>query len=228
MSDQEDAHYVGHRQRLKDKLRTAGPASLADYELLELLLCLAVPRRDMKPLAKKLIATFGDYAGVLSAPEDRLLEISGVGPTVISAIRLAEASAARLAQAKVLEQPVLSNWQALLDYCQVAMAHETHEQFRILFLDKKNRLIRDEIQQKGTIDHTPVYPREIIKRALELNSTALIIVHNHPSGDPTPSRDDIDMTRRIEDIGNQLGIKLHDHLIISKTGHQSFRSLGLL
>tara|TARA_B100001939_G_scaffold344556_2_gene359202 strand:- start:2407 stop:3117 length:711 start_codon:yes stop_codon:yes gene_type:complete len=222
------AHYTGHRQRLKEKFLNSGGAALADYEILELLLCLAIPRRDVKPLAKTLIREFGNFAEAISAPRERLREIPGIGETAIAALKLAEASAQRLAQSRVLNKPVLSNWQALLDYCQISMGHQKKEQFRILFLDRKNRLIADEVQQEGTVDHTPVYPREVIKRALELQATAIILVHNHPSGDPTPSQDDILMTRKIGDVGKQLGILLHDHLIIARSGQCSFKTLGLL
>lgn len=222
-----DPHYKGHRARLKERFLKKG-AALPDYELLELALMLAIPRRDVKPLAKELIAHFGSYADVISAPAERLCAISGVGDTVVAALKLIEASGQRLAQGKVMDQPVLGNWQALIDYCQSVMGHQKVEQFRILFLDRQNRLINDELQQIGTIDHTPVYPREVIKRALELQSTAIILVHNHPSGDPTPSRDDIDMTKKIAEAGKQLGIGLHDHLIISKSGHSSFKTMGLI
>ncbi|MCF6195245.1 MAG: DNA repair protein RadC [Emcibacter sp.] len=221
-------HYTGHRQRLKDRFRSGGTQALADYELLELLLYTAIPRRDVKPLAKDLIARFGSYAEVITAPPGQLMEVSGVGDTVVTALKLVEASAQKLAQGQIMDKPVLSNWQALIDYCQIKMGHQKTEQFRILFLDRQNRLIADEKQQQGTIDHTPVYPREVIKRALELHSTAIILVHNHPSGDPTPSRDDVDMTKRIEEAGKQLGVLLHDHLIISKSGQTSLKTLGLI
>lgn len=223
----DDPHYKGHRARLKERFLKKGSA-LPDYELLELALMFAIPRRDVKPLAKELIKAFGSYAEVISAPAERLSSISGVGDTVVVALKLIEASGQRLAQSIVMDKPVLGNWQALVDYCQSVMGHQKVEQFRILFLDRQNRLINDELQQTGTIDHTPVYPREVIKRALELQSTAIILVHNHPSGDPTPSRDDIVMTKKIEEAGKQLGIKLHDHLIISKSGHSSFKTIGLI
>jgi len=218
----------GHRQRLRARFRTGGVLAVADYELLELLLYAAIPRRDVKPLAKALIARFGSYAEVISAPVEQLREISGIGDTVITTLKLVEASAQKLAQGKIMDKPVLSNWQALIDYCQIQMAYQKREQFRILFLDRKNRLIADEKQQEGTIDHTPVYPREVIKRALELHATAIILVHNHPSGDPTPSRDDVEMTKNIEQAGQQLGVMLHDHLIISKSGQTSLKTLGLI
>ncbi|MCP5382200.1 MAG: DNA repair protein RadC [Kordiimonadaceae bacterium] len=221
-------HKAGHRERLKARFRKGGVDALADYELLELLLMTAIPRRDVKPLAKDLIKHFGSYAEVISAPPERLVEISGVGENVITVLKLTEASAQKLTQGIVLDKPVLSNWQALINYCSAQMAYKKKEQFRVLFLDRQNRLICDEKMQEGTIDHTPVYPREIIKRALELGSTAIILVHNHPSGDPTPSREDIEMTRKIMEAGNQLGVLLHDHLIISKSGHNSFRTMDLI
>ena len=221
-------HKIGHRERLKARFRKGGADALADYELLELLLMSAIPRRDVKPLAKELIGEFGSYAETISASPERLTETSGVGENVITHIKLVEASAQKLAQGIIMEKPVLANWQALLDYCGSQMAYKKTEQFRVLFLDRQNRLIADEKMQEGTVDHTPVYPREIIKRALELQSTAIILVHNHPSGDPTPSRDDIEMTKKIKDAGSQLGVLLHDHLIISKSGHSSFKSMELI
>ena len=223
-----DNHQKGHRERLKERFRKGGVNALADYELLELQLMTAIPRRDVKPLAKELIAKFGTYAEVISAAPDRLTEISGVGNNVVTILKLAEATAQKLAQGVILGKPVLNNWQALIDYCSSQMAFKQKEQFRVLFLDRQNRLITDEMMQEGTIDHTPVYPREVIKRALELGSTAIILVHNHPSGDPTPSRQDIEMTKNIEDAGKQLGVILHDHLIISKSGHSSFKTMDLI
>lgn len=223
-----EEHKKGHRERSKARFRKGGVDELADYELLELLLMMAIPRRDVKPLAKSLIAEFGSYAEVISAPPKRLLEFTGVGENVVTTLKLAEASAQMLSQGKVMEKPVLSNWQALINYCTSQMAYKKNEQFRVLFLDRQNRLIADEKMQEGTIDHTPVYPREIIKRALELGSSAIILVHNHPSGDPTPSREDIDMTKKIAEAGKQLGVMLHDHLIISKGGHSSFKTMDLI
>lgn len=223
-----DEHKKGHRERLKTRFRKGGVKALADYELLELLLMMAIPRRDVKPLAKSLISEFGSYAEVISASPERLMEFNGVGENVVTALKLAEASAQMLSQGKVMEKPVLSNWQALINYCTSQIAYKKNEQFRVLFLDRHNRLIADEKMQEGTIDHTPVYPREIIKRALELGASAIILVHNHPSGDPTPSREDIDMTKKIADAGKQLGVMLHDHLIISKGGHSSFKTMGLI
>lgn len=225
----EDApHYLGHRQRLRARFLEKGPEALNDYELLELLLCIAIPRRDVKPLAKDLMKRFGSFAGVISAPIERLSEINGVGDAAITALKIARASALALQREEVLEKPVLSSWRALLAYCRSAMAHELNEHFRILFLDKKNTLIADEVQQKGTVDETPIYPREVIKRALELGATAIILVHNHPGGDPSPSREDIAMTREVAEAAGKLGIIIHDHLIIAKRGHASFKTLGLL
>ncbi|RIK92920.1 MAG: hypothetical protein DCC73_11630 [Proteobacteria bacterium] len=225
----EDApHYLGHRQRLRARFLEKGPEALNDYELLELLLCIAIPRRDVKPLAKDLMKRFGSFAGVISAPIERLSEINGVGDAAITALKIARASALALQREEVLEKPVLSSWRALLAYCRSAMAHEFNEHFRILFLDKKNTLIADEVQQKGTVDETPIYPREVIKRALELGATAIILVHNHPGGDPSPSREDIAMTREVAEAAGKLGIIIHDHLIIAKRGHASFKTLGLL
>ncbi|RMF13630.1 MAG: JAB domain-containing protein [Alphaproteobacteria bacterium] len=218
----------GHRRRLRARfLKTMGEG-LADYELIELLLTGAMPRRDVKPLAKALVNTFDTYEGVLSAEPAALGAVKGMGEAGVAILKAVEVAARRLAQEKVLKKPVISNWQALLDYCRTAMAHAPREQFRVLFLDRKNVLIADEVQQEGTVDHTPVYPREVIRRALELHASAIILVHNHPSGDPTPSRADIDMTREIAEAGRKLGIRLHDHLVIGRTGHASFKTMGLL
>lgn len=221
-------HYVGHRDRLRARFMQGGADALPDYELMELLLFRAIPRRDVKPLAKAIIERFGSFAAAISAPEPRLREISGLGDAAITEMKIVEASAQRLAQGRILNQPAISSWDALLEYCQTSMAHRDTEQFRILFLDRKNTLIADEVQQKGTVDHTPVYPREVVKRALELGSSALILVHNHPSGDPTPSDADIAMTREIAKAGETLGIQIHDHLVIGLGKHVSFRSQGLL
>lgn len=221
-------HYLGHRQRLRERFLKSGPEALSDYEFLELLLCLGIPRRDVKPIAKALIKRFGSFAGVVSAPPHLLKETDGVGDSAVVALKLARASAQMLLKEDVLDQPVLSSWQAVLGYCRAMLAHEQQEQFHVLFLDRKNRLIADEMQQKGTVDHTPVYPREVIKRALDLTATAIILVHNHPSGDPAPSRADIDITKEVKDAAARLGIVVHDHVIIAKKGHASFKSLGLL
>lgn len=221
-------HAHGHRQRLRDRFLRDFGASMADYELLELLLTLALPRRDVKPIAKELVARFGSFADVVSADPAALETVKDVKSSTVTALKLVQAAAQRLSKQQVMNAPVLSSWDKLIDYCRVAMARETVEQVRLLFLDHKNRLIADEVQQRGTVNHTPLYPREVMKRALELNASALILVHNHPSGDPTPSGDDIQMTYDIRDAAKKLGITLHDHLIISKGGHTSFKSSGLL
>jgi DNA repair protein RadC len=222
------AHYHGHRDRLRGRFRDKGADSLADYELLELALFRALPRRDTKPVAKALLARFGTLADVLSAPPERLKEINGVGEQAVTDLKLFRAIAERMGQDSVRKRPILSSWNSLLDYCRTAMAYEEREQFRILFLDKKNALIADEVQQTGTVDHTPVYPREIMRRALELSATAIILVHNHPSGDPSPSAADIKMTKTIAEVAKPLGIVVHDHLIIARDGHASFRGMGLI
>ena len=219
--------YLGHRERLRERFREGGAEALPDYELLELVLFRPIPRADTKPLAKALIARFGSFAEVIAASRDRLMEVSGVGEAVATELKLIHAASLRLARGAVVDRPLLGNWQAILDYCRSAMAFAEKEQFRILFLDKKNQLIADEVQQEGTVDHTPVYVREVIKRALELASTAIILVHNHPSGDPAPSLADIDMTKRIVSAGDKLGVLVHDHIIIGRKGHSSFRALGL-
>jgi len=206
----------------------AGTTALADYELLELLLFRAIARRDVKPLAKTLLAEFGDFNRVISAPASRLSKIDGVGAAVVQELKIVEAAAHRLGQARVMGKNALTSWSILMEYCKVSMAHRETEQFRILYLDRKNILIADEEQAKGTVDHVPVYPREVAKRALELNASALIMVHNHPSGDPTPSDADIAMTKRVDDALNVLGVTLHDHVIIGQATDASFRSLGLL
>ena len=201
---------------------------MPDYELLEMILYRALPRIDTKPIAKRLLKAFGDLNHVLAAPPARLLEHDGVGEIVIFELKLTEAVAHRMARAKVLKKPLLSSWDALLEYCQTVMAHRDLEHFRILFLDRKNVLIADEEQARGTVDHVPVYPREVVKRALELNASAIILVHNHPSGDPTPSQSDVQMTDAIRDAADVLGIVVHDHLVIGKAREISFRAEGLL
>jgi len=221
-------HYRDHRKRLRDRFMHAGAAALADYELLELVLFRAIPRRDVKPLAKALMAEFGDFNHIISAPPGRLAELPGVGAAVIQELKIVEATAHRLAQARVMGRNVITSWDALVEYCTTAMAHREVEQFRVLFLDRKNVLIGDEAQGKGTVDHVPVYPREVVKRALELGASALILVHNHPSGDPEPSSADITMTHRVADAADALGVTLHDHIIIGKQDVASFRSKGLL
>lgn len=222
------AHYHGHRERLREKYRDHGDTSLADYEILELLLFRSIPRRDTKPLAKILIARFGTLAGVLGAPLGLLQEVKGVGENVALDLKLVATVGQRMLKSELREKQVLSSWSSVIDYCHAAMAHEPREQFRILFLDKRNALIADEVQGHGTVDHTPVYPREVVRRALELSATAMVLVHNHPSGDPTPSRADIDMTKTIIDTAKPLGIAVHDHIIIGKDGHASLKGLRLI
>jgi DNA repair protein RadC len=220
-------HYHGHRGRVRERVLRAGIESLPDYELLELLLFYAIDRIDTKPLAKKLIERFGTLGDIFAAEPAQLREFE-IDQRTLVLFRAVRESGRRLAERKVKDMPVLTNWQQLIDYCHAALAHEKTEQFRILFLDRKNVLIADEVQQRGTIDHTPVYPREVVKRALDLGAAALILVHNHPSGDPKPSRDDIEMTKEIRKAAEALGISIHDHLVIGRKGHASFRSLGLL
>ena len=218
----------GHRERLRGKLLERGADALADYELLEMLLFFAQPKGDTKPLSKRLINRFGSFARVLTAPQDELLQATGLGPHSVAAIKLVQASAQRLARAEVADGPLLSNWDKLIDYLTVALAREKIEQFHVLFLDTRNRLLADERQARGTVNHTPVYPREVVKRALELQATALILVHNHPSGDPTPSQDDIDMTAQVRRAAEALSIVLHDHLIIGNGKWLSLRQEGFL
>ena len=224
----EAPHHLGHRARLRARFINGGADTLPDYEMLELVLFAAVPRGDMKPLAKDLLKRFGSFADVISAPRARLLEVRGAGEAVVTQLKLVEAAALRLSKGNLLNRPALSSWAALLDYCTAAMSRTAHEEFRVLFLDRKNLLIADEVQGKGTIDHTPVYPREILKRALELGASAIILAHNHPSGDPTPSRADIDMTREIAKAAAALKIALHDHIVVARGGVLSFKSMGLL
>ncbi|NHK26603.1 JAB domain-containing protein [Parvularcula flava] len=223
-----DDHRAGHRERLRARFVKAGVDGVQDYELLELVLFRAIPRKDVKPLAKTLLDRFGSFADVLAAPRERLKEVSGVSDTVVTEMKVVQAAAVKFAQDNILHRTVLSSWADLLSYCRAATAYEKIEQFRILFLDNKNILIADEKQQTGTINHTPVYPREVVKRALELDAASIILVHNHPSGDPTPSRPDIDMTNRIVEAAGAVGIKVHDHLVIGRGQHVSFKGLGLL
>ena len=226
-TDSERPHYWGHRGRVRERVLKAGVEPLADYELLELLLFYSIERVDTKPLAKKLLDHFGTLGDVFAAEAAQLREFEIDQRTLVHFRAMREVGR-RLTERKVKDMPVLTNWQQLIDYCHAALAHEKTEQFRILFLDRKNVLIADEVQQRGTVDHTPVYPREVVKRALALNASALILVHNHPSGDPKPSRDDIEMSREIKAAAETLGIAIHDHLVIGRKGHASFRSLGLL
>ena len=221
-------HFLGHRERLKDRFATGGPDAMPDYELLEMVLFRAIRRADTKLLAKQLLARFGTFAEVLSAEPERLMEVKGVGEAVATELKIVHAAALRLMKGQVANRPLLATWNAILEYIRAAMAFNDIEQFRILFLDKKNQLIADEVQQEGTVDHTPVYPREVVKRALELGASAIVLVHNHPSGDPTPSMTDIDMTKRIADAGQRLSVAVHDHVIVGRKGHFSFRANGLM
>lgn len=220
--------HAGHRSRLRERFRRGGAEPLPDYELLELVLFRAIARRDTKHLAKELIARFGSFAEVVNAPEHRLKEVKDVGDAVVTELKLIRAAAVRLIKAQIIERPILSSWHQVLDYVKAVQAYEHREVFRILFLDKKNRLLGDEVQGEGTVDHTPVYVREVVKRALERSATALILVHNHPSGDPTPSRADIDMTRLILEAARPLGVSVHDHIIVGREGHTSLRALKLI
>ena len=222
-------HYLGHRQRLRERFLTGGPAALADYELLELLLFPGKPRQDVKPLAKALLARFGSFSAVVNAEVPQLLAVPGLGEACAVALKAVQAGIERSLREDVMGKPVISSWDKLLDYCGAAMGQLKTEQFRLLFLDRRNVLIADEVQQKGTVDHTPVYPREVVKRALELGASAIIMVHNHPSGDPTPSKADIEMTHAVIKAASALGVQLHDHLILGRGGnHASFRTMGLI
>jgi DNA repair protein RadC len=221
-------HYHGHRERLRERFLVGGPDALADYELLELVLFRALPRRDVKPLAKALLKTFGSFAEVIAAPATRLAEVAGAGDAVIAELKIVQAAARRFVRGELKERRVLSSWSAVLDYCRAAQAFADKEQFRVLFLDKRNQLIADETQAVGTVDHTPVYPREVVKRALELSATAIILVHNHPSGDPTPSSADIQMTTAIVEAARPFGISVHDHIIVGRGGHASLKALKLM
>jgi DNA repair protein RadC len=227
-SPAEKPHFHGHRRRLRQRFLAFGADGFADYELLEVLLFLAIPQRDVKPLAKALIARFGGFSAVINAPLGELVAVPGVKEGTATALKLVQAAAQRLVRGEVLDRPVLSSWDRLIDYCRISLAHLPTEQFRLLFLDRRNALIADEMQQTGTVDHTPVYPREVVKRALELSATAVILVHNHPSGDPTPSRADIDMTQQIIGVAKPLGIAVHDHIIVGKQGHASLKGLRLI
>jgi DNA repair protein RadC len=221
-------HYHGHRMRLRERFAQSGQDALADYELLELLLFRAIPRRDVKGLAKTLIENFGGFAEVLGAAPERLAELPGMTDGIARELKIIHAASLRLHQAGVMNRPVVSSWSALLDYCRAALAQETREQFRVFYLDRKNRLIADEVQNRGTVDHTPVYPREVLRRALELGASAVILVHNHPSGDPTPSKSDIEMTREVITAARALKISVHDHIIVGREDVVSFKALGLM
>lgn len=221
-------HYHGHREGLRQRFFDAGPEALKDYEMLELLLFRAIPRRDVKALAKALLDQFGGFAGVLGAPLERLAEVKGMGPASARELKIVHAAALHMRWQALKGRQVVSSWQALLDYCREAMGEERREQFRVLYLDRKNGLIADEVQQRGTVDHTPVYPREVMRRALELGASAIILAHNHPSGDPTPSRGDIDMTREVVAAARPLNITVHDHIVVGREEVQSFKALGLM
>ena len=221
-------HFLGHRKRLRERFAEAGSDAMADYELLELLLFRSVPRGDVKPLAKDLIRRFGSFAEVLGAAPERLKEIEGIGETVSADLKIIEAASRRMLKGQVRKRTPLGSWSAVIDYCRAAMAFKEVEEFRILFLDKRNCVIADEVQGTGTVDHTPVYPREVVRRALELSSTAVILVHNQPSGDPSPSEADVRMTKQIIDIAAPLGVSVHDHIIIGRNGHASLKGLQLI
>ncbi len=220
-------HYAGHRDRLRERAGAGGLAALPDYEVLELLLFRSIPRGDVKPLAKQLLARFGSLGGVLGATAEDLRTVAGVGEAVALDLKLLHEATLRAAKEQVARRPVISSWSALLAYVKTALAHEAREQFRVLFLDKKNQLIADEVMNRGTVDHAPVYPREVVRRALELSASALILVHNHPSGDPTPSAADVDMTRQVVEAGRALRISVHDHLVVGRDDVASFKALGL-
>lgn len=224
----ESPHFHGHRQRLRERFLGPGGEHIADYELLELLLFAAKPRGDAKPLAKRLLKHFGSLASVILADQNELRAVADVGDAAVACLKAVEIAAQRLVQAPARQRPIIQSWTALLDYCRLAMGKKKIEEFRILFLNHKNALLSDEVQQRGTVNHTPVYPREVVKRALELGASAIILAHNHPSGDPTPSQADIDMTKQIATAGKAVGINVHDHLIISEGAHYSFKSHGLL
>lgn len=221
-------HYTGHRERLRDRAGGGGLAALPDYEVLELLLFRSIPRGDVKPLAKRLLARFGSFSGVLGAGPEELRTVVGVGEAVALDLKLVQEAALRSARDAVVRRPVISSWNALLAYVKTALAHEAREQFRVLFLDKKNQLIADEVMNRGTVDHAPVYPREVARRALELSASSLILLHNHPAGDPTPSSADIEMTRQVVAAARALGLSVHDHLIVARHGVASLKALGLM
>ncbi len=221
-------HYEGHRHRLRERFLRGGAEAVADYELLELILFQAIRRGDVKPVAKALLARFGSFGAVASAAPSELKKVAGIGDSAVVALKATRAAALKMTLEEVMGRPVIGSWKKLLAYCKASMAHEKTEQFRVMFLDRQNALIADEVQQTGTIDHTPVYPREVVKRALELGASAIIMVHNHPSGDPTPSDSDIEMTQEVERAGAAIGVSVYDHIIIGKTSHASFRSMGLI
>jgi DNA repair protein RadC len=221
-------HFLGHRERLKDRFREGGADAVPDYELLEMVLYRAIRRGDTKPIAKQLLARFGTFAEVISADLERLMEVKGVGEAVATELKIVHAAAMRLMKGQVINRPALSSWNAIIEYIRAAMVFDDIERFRVLFLDKKNQLIADEVHQEGTVDHTPAYPREVVKRTLELGASAIVLVHNHPSGDPTPSMADIEMTKKIVDAGARLGVTVHDHIIVGRKGHVSLRQIGVI
>ncbi len=223
-----EPHHIGHRKRLKDRFMRSNAEAMEEYELLELVLFQAIPRKDVKPMAKAMIEACGDLSAVFSSSPARLEHIPGMTKNVLAQLKLVEAIAARIGLSRVMHKPVISSWDGLINYCRTTMAEKDIESFRVLFLDRKNSLIADELVSTGTVDHTPVYPREVMKRAIALSASAIILVHNHPSGDPTPSKADIEMTHQIRDIGESLGIVLHDHLIIARSNEASFKALNLL
>ena len=224
----EKPHHAGHRERLRERAIAGGLAAIPDYELLELFLFRSIPHKDLKPLAKQLLARFGSLGGVLGATSDELRTVPGIGEAAALDLKLLHEAGLRTAREQVARRPVISSWNALLAYVKTALAHETREQFRVLFLDKKNQLIADEVMNRGTVDHAPVYPREVARRALELSASALILLHNHPSGDPTPSSADVDMTKQIVDAVRPLRITIHDHLVVARDGVASLKALGLM
>ncbi len=225
---EEAPHYFGHRERLRDRLREAGPEALADYEMLELVLFRAIPRRDVKPLAKELLAKFGTFAETIAANPLRLAEVDGMSAGAISEFAIVEAAAQRLAKGIAKKRLALGSWSEVIGYCRSRMAYAEREEFRVLFLDRKNGLLADEAVGEGTVDHAPVYPREVVRRALELSASAMILVHNHPSGDPTPSTQDVKMTHDIIAVAKPLGVTVHDHIIVGRHGHISLRGQDLI
>jgi len=227
-AQQDEPHYKGHRQRLRQRFVDGGADALQDYELLELFLFMAIPRKDVKPLAKDLLKRFGSLPALLSAPLHELTKVSGISENTAIALQAVAATSTRMLKQELMQRPVLNNWSRLMDYCQATMAHETKEHFRILFLNKKNEMIADEVQGSGTVDHTPAYPREIMKRALDLGATAMILIHNHPSGDPKPSQADVDVTRNIMRAAEPFNIVIHDHIVVSRNGYSSLKNMGLM
>lgn len=224
----EKPHFFGHRQRLRERFLHGGGEALADYEMLELILFAAKPRGDVKPLAKQLLKEFGSFSGVIKGLPEDLRKIAGVGDSVVTSLKMVQAASERMLREEVLDRPLIQSWSAMLDYAKTTMAHKQIEEFRILFLNRRNEIIRDEVQQRGTVDHTPVYTREVIKRALELGASNIILMHNHPSGDHTPSKGDISITKQVIDAAKAVGISVHDHIIISQRGHYSFRANGII